>query len=173
MIEFVVEDGSGKTNATSYGSVEAADQYHLNRGNTMWAALTPEAKQQNLNKASEYADQRFGKRWLGERGSVTQALDWPRSYVTGVEPDEIPVKLQYATFEYALRASVAPLAPDIKLNEAGVAMVTTSIKAGPVEKKFATTAGTSVPASVNLVRPYPGADMHLSRLVRSGGGAIH
>lgn len=170
--EFVVEDGSGKTNANSYVSVADADQYHLNRANSEWAALSETLRQSYLVRATDYVDQRFGERWVGLRGSDTQALDWPRSCVVGVEPDAIPVKLMYAVCEYAFRCKDGALAPDPKLDEAGVAMVTIGMKAGPIEKRFQSAAGSSAPATVHLIRPYPAADMYLSRLVVSGSNRV-
>ncbi len=172
---FVVEDGSGKTNANSYSEVAEADAYHAERGNALWATYTEPQKEQRLVKATDYMDKRFGERWVGERGSDAQALDWPRICGAIYLPDEIPTKLKYAQFEYALRitTSAPELAPDLKLNDAGVAMVTTSMKAGPVEQKFMSASGSSAPATVYLVRPYPGADMYLRNLVVTAQRVIH
>lgn len=170
--EFTVEDGSGKTNANSYVSVENADQYHLDRGNSVWAALATAVKQNYLVRATDYVDQRFGERWVGLRGSDTQALDWPRSCVVGIEPDALPVKLIYAVCEYAIRCSEGQLAPDLEFDAAGVSMVKIGEKVGPIERRYQSAAGSSAPATVNLIRPYPAADMYLTRLIMPASNRV-
>lgn len=161
---FVVEDGTGLDNANSYSSVEDADTYFADRANAVWAALGTPAKQARLILATDYMDQLYGARYKSCALTETQALGFPRE-----DFDGIPVKMKYACAEYALRAET-PLAPDPVLDPAGVAMVTTKIKAGPVEQQFATAAGTSQAAAVQILRPYPGADMYMREFIRSGGG---
>ena len=168
---FVVEDGSIVVDANSYASVAAADSYHSDRGNVAWGSLDTTGKQQALVKATDYIDQRFGGRFLGYRIELNQSLSWPR-VCTIYERDEIPIKLKYAAFEYALRASAKPLAPDILISDSGVVMMTTRMKAGPVEQAFAPSGGSSLASTVYLLRPYPAADMYLRDLVAPGGNQV-
>ena len=167
-VVFTVEDGSNVADANSYGAVVDADQYHLNRGNATWAALSETVKQQSLIKATDYLDQRFGDRFIGERTNETQVLEWPREYAGDFDDDVIPTKLQYACFEYALRASTVVLAPDPVVSDSGVTMVTTKQKAGPVEQSFYAVGG----GTVQLLRAYPTADMYLRELVETNNRVI-
>ena len=128
----VVEDGTAKADAETYISVADADTYHSNRANTAWAALSTPNKEAALRKAADYMLQVYRLRWKGSRVTGTQALDWPRNFVVrddfesstlnGAQiiggrqyypSDEVPVEIQRATAELALKSSSADLAPDI------------------------------------------------------------
>lgn len=118
---FEVEDGTGKPNAVSLLAVADADTYHLARGNAAWAALTNDQKQQALIRASAWVNANYRGRWAGTslRGRG-QAFDWPRLNATDaagntIDDDEIPVELQQAVAEAALREAASPgvLTPDI------------------------------------------------------------
>ncbi len=112
---FVVEDGTGKTDANSYCSVADADTYHATyTGSTDWSGATQAAKERALVQATQYLDGKYGNRWRGYRAhgypddSTDQALDWPR--VLGYDADgwpydddTLPTRLQQATAEMALR----------------------------------------------------------------------
>ena len=121
----IVEDGTIVTGAESYISVADADAYFLARGNAAWAALTPAAtKEAALRKATDYMTGRYGLRWKGERVSELQALDWPRLWcerrnvINGAFPlywddTTVPVAVQRACAELAVRASAGELVPDV------------------------------------------------------------
>jgi hypothetical protein len=118
-VAFVVEDGSGLTNSTSYADVAFADNYHADRGHGSWAALNNTLKQQCLIRATDYVDKRFGRRFRGNRVRRTQARQWPRYNVFDAQrllivmSDEVPWQVEQAVAEYALRAAlVGELAPD-------------------------------------------------------------
>lgn len=115
---FVPEDGTGKEDANSYIDEAFADSYFDDRGNTVWAALTSPEKQQALVRATDYIDQRFGKKFRGDRESKKQALEWPRLSAFDddgflfSDVDKIPRQLQKATAEYGFLASTLnPLLP--------------------------------------------------------------
>lgn len=109
-----VEDGTGLANAEAYISVSDADAYFTARGNTTWAALTTEAKEQALRKGADYLE---GYRWKGDRYSATQALAWPRSSVIvdgyTLDADTLPAALVRANAELALKASAGELLADV------------------------------------------------------------
>lgn len=63
---FIVEDGSGKKGATSYGTVAAFEAYWLDRGVDI-SSWTNEDKQACLVKATDYIDTRWGLRFKGRR----------------------------------------------------------------------------------------------------------
>lgn len=128
----VVEDGAGLSTAESYISVEDANTYHANRGNTTWTALTDEQCEQLLRKATDYMTQVYRLRWEGTRVSSTQALDWPRNWVemddfaavtvNGAQTiggyyyypsDEVPIEVARACAELALLANSTDLNPPI------------------------------------------------------------
>lgn len=178
---FKVEDGTGQDDSNSYASVAESDSYFTDRGNSTWTALTSTVKEQNLIKATDYIDQVFGTRFLGSRVFEEQALQWPRqntgnsalNYDDEEEEGPIPNKLKYACIEYAFRSYGAPLSPDPTFDASGVSMVTTKEKVGPIEVEKESAAGTSNSASVNLIRPYPGADMYLKELLIPGGSRTY
>ncbi len=114
----IVEDGSGKSDAESFISVENASAYHTARGNSAWAALASDAvREQCLRKATDYMEQVYRSRWQGYRVTEEQALSWPRSdvYVDGyaIASDIVPAQVANACAELALRASAGDLAPDL------------------------------------------------------------
>lgn len=112
---FVVEDGSGKSDANAYCSEAFADTYHTDRGNDAWTGGSPE-KQQALVRATDYLEANFP--WTtGYKASQDQALGWPRSSANDKDgypfgSDEVPVVVQQATAELAAKALTAELRPD-------------------------------------------------------------
>lgn len=120
----IVEDGTARADAESYISAADATTYHAARGNTAWTALSLSAKEQALRKATDYMVQVYSLQWAGIRHTTTQALDWPRdnvlvlsmgaSFGTIYYPNNIvPVEVQRACAELALRSLTAELAPDV------------------------------------------------------------
>lgn len=126
----VVETGACDPAAESYCSVDAADSYHAKLGNTAWAALTIEAKEIALRKATNFMLQRYREKWDGYRRTVAQALDWPRTEVrrrdapttygsvrgfmlTYYSIYEVPAIVIQACAELALRSVTQELLPDL------------------------------------------------------------
>lgn len=103
----VHEDGTGLANAESFASVATADTYFADRGNAAWAALTTTAKEQALRLATDHMGATWGALWRGYRKTEAQALDWPRVGWAGV-----PVAIERACCELAVRASAGPLTVD-------------------------------------------------------------
>jgi hypothetical protein len=122
----IVEDGTGKANAESYATVAFADQYHSDRGNAAWAALTVAVKEAALRNATGYMLQNYRPRWQSFRVTAAQALDWPRAWVrmpdapygygsfaAFVANNVVPNEVQWACVELALIASTADLNPTL------------------------------------------------------------
>ncbi|AZF88138.1 head-tail connector protein [Microcystis phage Me-ZS1] len=107
----IVENGLGLVDAESYASVAEADTYHSNFGNTAWASLTTEAKENALRRATQYIDTAY--RFWGEKLSTEQALEFPRR---GQDYTLVSRKLVQATSEAALRASTRALFTDTTPN---------------------------------------------------------
>lgn len=105
----VLEDGTGKADANSYGSVAEADSYHATyTGSTVWANAETADKERALIVATQYLDIVYGDRCRGLKGSQSQALEWPRvdaedndGYL--YDSDEVPTRWKQACFELALR----------------------------------------------------------------------
>lgn len=94
---FVVEDGTGLTDANSYVEVDYADEYHSDRGNTAWTG-TDAVKQSALVKATDYIEQAYAGRWIGDALTDDQSLSWPR------DAEGVPDKLAQAVCLLALEA---------------------------------------------------------------------
>ncbi|MBW7990039.1 MAG: hypothetical protein FVQ84_08500 [Planctomycetes bacterium] len=119
---FVVEDGTGKTDANSYLSENDADTYFDNydrQGNVvLWDAIAD--KEAALREATQYLDNEYRERWVGTKGSEDQALAWPRRdvFVSDgflIDSNVIPQELKDACAELALRTDTTTtrLSPDI------------------------------------------------------------
>ena len=112
---FVVEDGSGKSDANAYSTTAFADTYHADRGNSAWAGGTAD-KEAALIRATDYLEANFP--WAtGWKASQDQALGWPRASASDKDgypfgSDEVPVVVQQATAELAAKALTAELRPD-------------------------------------------------------------
>jgi hypothetical protein len=149
----VTETGSGSATAESYITVAAATTYHSDRGNTAWASLSNAVMEQSLRKSTEYMIQIYRMRWKGVRMLSTQALDWPRAWVylepvvTGastefpnlVADDIVPVPVQRACAELALKSSTATLLADVTQQKSSVTVgpiSTTYDKYSPQAKRY-------------------------------------
>lgn len=122
----IVEDGTAKTDADSYISLLDANIYHSRRGNAAWALLGNADKEAALVKATDYMVQVYRWRWAGNRKTSAQSLDWPRQMVPDMDAPGIggaaggyiadtivPLPVQRACADLALRAAAGDLAPDV------------------------------------------------------------
>lgn len=156
----VVEDGSGLSTADSYTTEAFADAYHLARNNEDWEGATTEEKEVALVKATSYIETRFP--WsAGYKVTKDQALGWPRASATdkdgfGIDSDEIPVAVQQATADLALRALTTDLLPD-------EGRVTSSVKVGALEVEY---------ADGEQETRYVNAEGILRGLIYAGGGPV-
>lgn len=135
-MSLIVETGTAASDAESLCSVAAADAYHSARGNSAWAALATDAKEQALRRATDYIGQVYGNRWMGIRMTETQALDWPRWNVktrigTYYASTVVPTEVVRACADLALRASSATLLTD------GSDAAVIREKVGPIEVEYA------------------------------------
>ena len=108
----IVEDGTIVPNADSLASVDFADLYHSNRGNSLWAQIAMvEAKEQLLRKATDYVVVKFQGAWKGDLVSSNQHLPFPR--IVSEQNIGVPDLVKQAICELALSASNSPLMPNI------------------------------------------------------------
>jgi hypothetical protein len=165
----VVEDGTGLENANSYSDVAYADSYFALRGNTAWAALTTEVKEQSLVKGTDYADQRWAGVIRTAPLNKIQALLLPRLVLVTATMQRvygIPTAWKKAVCEYALVASTKDLYPvaqttakEVKLKEVTV---------GPIKTK---TEYMSAPSSSSFIS-YPTADNLIRNLFVDSGRVL-
>lgn len=168
-MSLVVENGTGLSNAESYLSVADADVYHAARGNPVaWSGATTAEKETALLAATEYIDSVYRGAWKGTRAVETQALSWPR--VDAYDSDDflidsgvVPLEVERATAELALRALSAELMPDI--SEPG-SIKRERLKAGPVETE------TEYQGGKSQVKEFRKVDLLLGRLLAFGVGEI-
>lgn len=145
-----------------YGTVAAADAYHAARANAAWTG-DDVAKQAALLRASVYIDGRYRKLlasgvWQSLFPGVKtegrgQAREWPRTGAEDYEghaipSDQVPIEVEQATYEAALRELVEPgsLSPDFV-----AASTVKRQKVGPIEEEFSVAAGADGAASVRPV----------------------
>lgn len=167
-MSLTVEDGTAKTSANSYASVATFLGYWAER-NVDLSDEEVEALEAALLKACQYIDTRYHGRWKGRRYTEAQAMAWPRigardSDGYPIPETAIPTRLVHAACEYAKRALGAELAPDPTANPNVVSETKT---AGPVSKSVTYAGG----AALEVLRPYPSADMLLKDLLIPVGGS--
>ena len=107
-----------------YGSIAGANTYHSERGATGWAGTDGE-KTAALLRGSEWLWGVYHSRYIG---------DMPDVY----NPGEIPLRLEYAAYEAALREIVSPtsLTPDYVAGRQAIKK-----KVGPLEVQYANPTG--------------------------------
>jgi len=154
-IEFIVEDGTGKADATSYVTIAEYQQYWLNRG-VDYSSTADATIQGYLNAATEYIDN--GYNFIGESTNSDQALEWPRFGVIdrfgeAVEEDIIPQKIKDAVCYMA-----AQVVDGINQIDEGV----NSVTYGKISKSYST----------NGVKNYPAADKMLKRYIAAGNNLV-
>lgn len=104
-VTIVVEDGSCPVGANAYASIANADAYHAGSINGLAWDGVPDADQRAraLVQATRTLDSLCD--WPGQRATLTQALDWPRSGVVyrglNLGTAVVPVALVQATCEFA------------------------------------------------------------------------
>jgi hypothetical protein len=167
----IVEDGTAKSDAQVYCSVEYADAWHSARGITLWATLSLPEKEAALVRAAHYMQQAYRLRWVGQRKTVTQSMDWPRYNVPradgpvayGYGPayyadNVVPIEVQQANAEMAFKAASGDLAADI-------AQIVKREKVDVIEVEY-------MDGSTPIVR-YRAVDNLLGPLLKDqGGGSI-
>lgn len=102
-ITIVVEDGTGKTDSTSYVSIADFKTYWTQHG-TDYTSESDDTIALWLNEATFYADSYYC--WCGSITNEDQALQWPRTGMYdrngySIDDDVIPMYLQYAICELA------------------------------------------------------------------------
>lgn len=127
----IVEDGTGLETSNSYCSVQFADNYHQQRGNTAWSNATTEAKEHALVNATDFVDRHF--EFISQKVNEAQSLKFPRA------GHGLPIEVQKATATYALFAFNGELYSVTKSTVIGeVKRQKSKVKAGEVERETET-----------------------------------
>ena len=107
----IVEDGTVlSSSANAYISVEDATEYHADRNNTAWAALSEVEQEAAILYATAWIDAKY--RWRGTIVDDEQALSLPTEGGyddQGREITGVPLRVAHATAELALIHATAPL----------------------------------------------------------------
>lgn len=193
---FVVEDGSGLSDANSYITVQEFTDFHTDRGTFASGDFSTTEIQQGAVNATDYLEKRFGRNFRGYRQSQSQSLEWPRIDAADNDdnlmngPDEIPRNLKKGCSEYALLAlqlarNLAPppvqefatIDPEAGTTDStGAGRLTkTSAKVGPIEEsnsydssESASSRAPTVKMSsiVGSIPEYPQADLWIEELLK-------
>lgn len=172
-ITLTKEDGTGLADANVYADLADADQYLENTDRkTAWRTSSSKERSAALIQGADYLDQTYRNRYVGERFSSTQRLEWPRNDVFDelgvlVPADEIPEEVGNASIEYAFEAAQAVLAPTPQFDERGREIKSLREKVDVLEISTVYR-----DKSATRFRPYPRAELVIRRWLRRAGRAL-
>lgn len=110
MSQFLAEDGTGVAGATSYASVEAADDYATFWDKPEWLALDEIEKQKALIRATVYLDTSVS--YPSQILTQAQGLLWPRESFKDLE-GRVVEGLPALIVEATIRIAIAGLSYDL------------------------------------------------------------
>lgn len=168
---FTVQTLPPTAGANAYITAAFFREYHADRGRDYSDTTDhPDTTVQAwIVQASQYADVRFG--YVGYRYSADQTTEWPRSSAYNDRGDRvvgIPLALQQAVAEYALRAQSGDLLADPERDGSGQEVKSKSETVGPISERI------EYVEYGGLVMPiYPLADniLKAAGLIESGGAS--
>ena len=172
-ITLTKEDGTGLVDANVYADLADADQYLENTDRkTAWRTSSSKERSAALIQGADYLDQTYRNRYVGERFSSTQRLEWPRNEVFDelgllVPADEIPEEVGNASIEYAFEAAQAVLAPTPAIDDTGREVTSISEKVDVLE-----TATTYRDISTKRFKAFPRAELVIRRWLRRSTRAL-
>jgi hypothetical protein len=175
-VAFIVEEGTGRSDANSFVSLDFFRAYCDDRGYQTQAAWADDRTQFALVKATAYFNAIYDASFDGCPMVGSQSLCWPRNGATkrinsmgdlGCVPSGVvPVEIQQSVCELALLADTMDLAPTVFAEDLNV----TLRKVGPIEIRYN---GSAKPynlyrMSVSLIRSYTWGNSPLNlRIIRS------
>lgn len=167
---FVVEDGTGKSDANAYIDVTFYRSYFADRGVDVTAEQDADI-QGRIIQATDYIELRWQGRLKGSPISQTQALHFPADAVyigcTLQPSDEVPVNVKKACAELARLAKSGPLWVTPTVDPTGQTLASKREKIGPLEREWGYLAG-----STSTTRPFPAADRYMRPLLTGQGGGV-
>ena len=150
---FIVEDGTGLTDANSYASVQEYRDYAELRNIDVTSELDATI-QGYLVRATDYLELTY--EYLGEKLTETQMLEFPR--LIDYEDTELPLRVKNATIEMAFEQANG--ATIFKNADKNITSIREKVDVIETEKKYNTemslyeTAGDLFPIADKLVKPY-------------------
>ena len=178
-VQFIIEDGTGKTDANPYTNPLHANLYLENSGRKsgVWQDLGSNGQQAALVNAWNYMLARWRGRWNGQPTFKAQAGDWPQRgqfYPSNhaVAHNEIPEEIEHAQIEYAYAFAVGgELAPVPEYDDSGrtVTGKTEKVDVLMEQTQFSDKGGSG--RNVDGMRAYPIADGLLSWWTESGSSS--
>lgn len=167
----IVEDGTGVAGANGLITVAFADSYFADRAVAAWTGAVGQ-KEVAIVLATDYMELMNSNRWNGYLHSDATTLSFPRQsmydrkgYIVDFAADGIPIEIQKACAEYAVRALNASLLPDPTVEAGGKVTTFTKRKIGPIETENEFMAGYQ-----QILRKYPVPDRLLSFWLAGTGG---
>lgn len=164
---FTVQDDTGEVDdANAYVTVAFFKAYHTDRGGS-YSAYSDTQIEQAVVRATDYLDNRFT--FDGTRKAVDQTTEFPKEDgdlqdKDGNDVDGVPLVIQRATAEYALRALSLDLLPDQTGTEAG-RIASKSSTVGPIS-----TSVSYVNGAIPVLPKFPLADAMLAKTGWVTGG---
>lgn len=113
-MDFIIEDGTGLSTATSYVSIAYVDDFiEFQNIHSEWFDMTDSEKQYRIIQATEYVDNLLI--WTSKLKNLEQALSWPREQFEDkqgrtVSADSVPTRIKQAV---ALTTYVGTTVDDI------------------------------------------------------------
>ena len=162
---FIVEDGTGLSNATSYLSVANFKTYHTDRGND-FAPYSDTSIEIALVLATDFVDRRY--RYVGIRATGRdQAREWPRQ--SAYDPDDwlissnsVPPEILDATAELGFIALGESLIPNPSWDQTGNPLTESTDTVGNMRR----TRRYSIFGGRRIFKDFPTAEACLRRLAR-------
>lgn len=162
-MSLVLETGTGIPNANAYSTYEKFKAYHDARKNEFVDAIG--CIEAAIIKATDYID--IAKKYRGYRLTTSQSLEFPRggaAYDDGRRINGVPIEIEEACNEYAIRAMKIDLAPDPQYSSTGSVVVESRKSIGPLSK-FEKLGNAGFPTRI---RSYPIADRRLAKVSIDG-----
>jgi hypothetical protein len=171
----VVQNDTGTSiGGNAYVDSTYVDTYVSDRNfeTSEWEDLDLEVKNAAIISASSYIDNSNMGKLKGIRLTEAQLTAFPRNGLTdydGYTVEGLPELLKMATSEYAVRAAVGRLAPDVTYDDTGIPLKSKKEKIGPIEE---TTVYQDDVLSPSQIRKYPEADMLLRQYIFSANYVV-
>lgn len=154
----IVEDGTGRTDAETYISVNVFKTFCLKRGYDV-DAYDLDVMEIALRKAADYINTQF--RYKGFRLTGDQAMEFPRNSLydwSGLLVTGVPMRVKNACCELAFKALTQPLYQD---QNRGGKVVSESV--GPISTTYAEDAPTGIvwQQAWNFLQPFVRDPKHI------------
>lgn len=137
MTALIVEDGTAKTDASTYALVATVTaELDLLGDPTTWTALAVEAQEDACRSVTLWLDRKYRGLWKGERRTADQALAWPRVNVfdeDGFHVSSTALPSELVTAMSVMCGKVAD-GESVDVDQTLQSIKREAIQAGPVEK---------------------------------------